>query len=91
MIYVRNDIQSKLLTKSFFTNDVEGIFVELNFRKCKWLLIETYHRSSQSDHYFFENMDKALDMYNYYDRILLTGDSNAEIHLYSRYCKKFKC
>ena len=91
MIYVRNDIQSKLLTKSFFTNDVEGVFVELNFRKCKWLLIETYHPRSQSDHYFFENMDKALDMYNYYDRILLTGDSNAEIHLCSRYCKKFKC
>ena len=80
MIYVRNDIQSKLLTKRIFTNDVKGIFVELNFRKCKCLLLETYHPPSQSDHYFFENMDRALDMYNYYDRILLTGDSNAEIH-----------
>ena len=80
MIYVRNDIQSKLLAKRIFTNDVKGIFVELNFRKCKCLLLETYHPPSQSDHYFFENMDKALDMYNYYDRILLTGDSNAEIH-----------
>ena len=35
---------------------------------------------SQSDQYFFENVDKALDMYRYYDKILLTEDFNAERH-----------
>ena len=39
MIYVQNDIPSKLLTKQFFPNDIESLFVELNFRKCKWLLL----------------------------------------------------
>ena len=35
-------------------------------------LLPTYPRS-QSDQYFFENIDEALDMYSYFDKILLTG------------------
>ena len=35
MIYVRDDIPSKLLKKHFFPNDIEGLFVQLNFRKFK--------------------------------------------------------
>ena len=67
IIYVRDCIPSKLLTKHFFPNNIKGLFVELNFRKCKWLLLGTYHPPSQSDQYFFENVDKTLDMYSYYD------------------------
>ena len=52
MIYVREDIASKKLEKHNFPHDVEGIFVELNFRKCKWLLFGTYHPPSQNDLYF---------------------------------------
>ena len=80
MIYVRDVIPSKLLTKHLFPNDIEGLLVELNFRKCKWLLLGTYHSPSQSDRYFFENLHKALGVYSYYDKTLLTGDFNAEIH-----------
>ena len=80
MIHVREVILSKLLTKHFFPNDIEGLFVELNFRKYKWLLLGTYHPPSNSDRYFYENVDKALNMYSYYDKILLTRDFNAEIH-----------
>ena len=87
MIYVWDDIPSKLLTKHFFPNDIETPFVELNFGKCKWLLLVAYHPPSQSDQYFFENVDKALDMYSYYDKILLTGDFNAEI--YDHYLENF--
>ena len=49
MMYVRDDVPSKLLTKHFFPNDIKGLFVELNFRKSKWLLLGTYHPPSQSD------------------------------------------
>ena len=35
MTYVRDVILSKLLKKHFFPDDIEGPFVELNFRKCK--------------------------------------------------------
>ena len=53
MIYVRDGIPSKFLTKHFFPNDIEGLFVEVNFRKCKWLLLGTYHPPSHSDQYSF--------------------------------------
>ena len=43
IIYARDDIPSKLLPKH-----IEGLFVQLNFRKYKWLLLETYHPPSQS-------------------------------------------
>ena len=36
--YVREDIPSKLLSKHSFKEDIEGLIVEINFRKSKWLL-----------------------------------------------------
>ena len=48
MIYIRDDIPSILLTKHVSPDDVEGLFVELNFRKSKLLLMGAYHRPSQS-------------------------------------------
>ena len=77
IIYVREDIPSKILRKHFFPNDIEGIFAEINFRKSKWLLCGTYHPPSQSDQYYFDNIDKALDVYCQYEKIMLVGDFNA--------------
>ena len=79
MIYVRENIPSKLLTKHVLPSDIECIFLELNFRKCKWLLVGTYHPPSQNDHYFFENLDKKIDVCSHYEKVLLAGDFNAEI------------
>ena len=78
MIFVKENILSKLLTKHNFPGDVEGLFVELNFRKSKWLFFGTYHPSAQNDQYFFNCIDKALDTYSNYDNVLLSGDFNAE-------------
>ena len=39
LIYVRSDIPCKQLNKHEFSNNIEGIFVEINFRKSKWLLL----------------------------------------------------
>ena len=61
MVYIREDIPSKLLDKLVFPYDMKGLFVELNFRKCKWLLFGTYHPPSQADIYYFDNLDKAFD------------------------------
>ena len=69
MIFVKEDIPSKLLIKHNFQSHVEGLFVDLNFRKSKWLLF---------DQYFFNCIDKALDTYSNYDNVLLAGDFNAE-------------
>ena len=43
-----------MLTKHKFPNDIEALFAEINFRKCKWLLCGLYHPVSQSDQYFFD-------------------------------------
>ena len=77
--YVRKDIPSKILTKHVLPTDIEASFIELNFKKCKWLLSEIYHPLSQSDQYFFDRLDNALDVYFNYENILLVGDFNAQI------------
>lgn len=80
LIYVREDITSKMLTKHTFPDDIEGIFVELNFKNIKWLLFGTYHPPSQSDKYYFDKLTNALDLYlNIYDKFVLTGDFNAQV------------
>ena len=38
IIYIRKDIPRKLLTKHVPSSKIEGIFVELNFRKSRWIL-----------------------------------------------------
>ena len=38
-----------------------------------------HHPPSQSDSYCFEQLDKALDIYSNYEKVLLTGDFNSEI------------
>ena len=76
---MREDIPSKFLTKHVLPTDIEALFIELNFRKCKWLLSGIYHPPSQSDQYFFEKLDNALDVYSNYENILLAGDFNAQI------------
>ena len=78
MIYIRQDIPSKRLDKQAFPYDMEGVFVEVNFRKCKWLLFGTYHPPSQPDIYYFDNLDKAFDIYSSYERRFLIGDFNTE-------------
>ena len=37
MIFIPNDIPGRLLTKQNFGNDIESLFIELKFRKVKWL------------------------------------------------------
>ena len=79
MIQIRDDIPSKRFTKHVFPDIKEGLFVELNFRKSKWLLMRAWKPPSRSDSYFFEYLDKALDIYNNCEKVLLTGDFNSEI------------
>ena len=79
LIYVREDIRSKLLLKHNFPDDIEGIFIEINLRKIKWLLFGTYHPPSQADNYYFDSITRALDIYGrLYTKFLLIGDFNAE-------------
>ena len=57
---------------------MEGMFVELNFRKCKWLLSGKYHLPYQADISYFDNLDKAFDTYGSYEKRLIIGHFNTE-------------
>ena len=78
LIYTREDITYKQLFDHSFPDEIEGLFVELNFRKCKWLLGGVYHPPIQRGDYFFNCLGSAINVYNTYDNILLVGDFNAE-------------
>ena len=52
MIYIRDTISCKILEKHSCPNDIECLFAELHFRKCKWLLCGTHHPPSQNDEYY---------------------------------------
>ena len=83
LIYVREDIPSKLLKTHNFTKNVEGLFVEINLRKAKLLLFGGYrsehsvHGLSKSD--FLEQLRFGLDKYSSYEKILVAGDFNIDI------------
>ncbi len=104
MIYVREDIPSKELNSHNFPNvifnmgdsvgPIEGIFLEINFRKCKWLLFGTYHRPSQNKTYYLDKITHALDIYiKKYDRFLLAGDCNMVEHdtIMSVFLNQYDC
>ena len=81
LIYIREDLPSKLVNKHMFPDDIEGLFIEVNLRKSKWLILGSYHPPSQRDEFYFDSIGRALDVYNaMYDKILLAGDFNAEEH-----------
>ena len=82
LIYVREDIPSKQLTKHKFSKYVEGLLVEINLRKTKLLFFGGY-RSEHTDfgltkEDFLSQLTFALDKYSNYDKVLLAGDFNID-------------
>ena len=60
--------------------NIEAIFIEINLRKTKFLLIGTYNSPSAKyrihDDIFFKQISYALDVYSGYDKFLMVGDLN---------------
>ena len=52
IIVVIDDIPSKEIKVNFVLSDVECLFIELNVRKTKWLIVGCYHPSSQNNDYY---------------------------------------
>ena len=74
LVYVMDCIPCKQLQKHTIPDDIEGMFIELNCRKNKWLLFGTYHPPSQNDEYFFRNVENAFDTYiRTYEKCILAG------------------
>ena len=80
-IYIRENIPCRLLVNHSLPNNIEAIFVELNFKKRKWLVIGTYRPPSLSQTHYFSNMQKAIDLYrSSYENFVILGDLNMEVH-----------
>ena len=78
LIYVRDNIPSKILYNHSLPDNVEAIFIELNLKKGKWLLMEGYNPHKDSIFYFLSHVSKEIDanMKNY-ENLILIGDFNA--------------
>ena len=77
MIFIGDDIPSKEL-KSQLPEDIEGIFIEINIRKTKWVLMGGYNPQKENTSYFLGHVSKGRDNYlANYDNILLLGDFNS--------------
>ena len=79
LLFVREDIPYKII-KTDCNADFEGVFVEINLRKKKWLLCCSYnpHKSNIANH--LKNICNTLDKINStYDNLVLLGDFNAEL------------
>ena len=79
MIYIRDTIPSKILEKHSFPNNIEWLFIELNFIKWQVATLRRYHPLSQNDECYFNYLVRALDTYSNYKKVLLVGDFNTEI------------
>ena len=79
MIFVSEDIPSKLVSKHEQPDDIEGIFIDINLRKTKWLILGTYHPRNQPDDYLFKPAGNTFDQYlKTNEEFLLLGDFNVE-------------
>ena len=63
LIYVREDIPCKELTQHKLPENIEGLFIEINLRKQKFLLFGGYRSPREEAEYFLKHVNFALDTY----------------------------
>ena len=79
IIFIREDIPCKEL-KFQPDKEIEGIFLEINLRKIKWLIMTGYNPKKENIPYFLEYFSQGIDKYICnYDNMLLIGDFNSEM------------
>ena len=80
LVYVKEDIPSREINSHPQTSkSLDVIVVELNFRKSKWLLIDTYKPPSMNNTIFCEEMSGLIDFYSKnYKNIVIMGDFNMQ-------------
>ena len=91
IVYVRSDIPCKIL-KCQLPNNIEGLFVELNFRKKKWVLFAGYNPKKERIFHFLENIGTSLDKFiENFDNLLLIGDFKSEVEeeVMNEFCETY--
>ena len=80
MLFVREDIPSKLLPNIDPSGNIENIVVEINLRSKKWLISGSYNPNVSHIQNHTVNLSKNLDFYSSkYENFIVIGDFNAEM------------
>ena len=80
MLYVRQDIPSKLLSNNDQDSEIENIFVEINLHSKKWLICGTYNSKASHIKNYLQILSQRFNQYfSKYDNIIALGDFNAEM------------
>ena len=77
MLYVREDIPSKLLLID--NQPIEGFYIEINLRKKKWLLCGSYNPNRDNIGNHLDSLSRNLALYSStYENYIIIGDFNIE-------------
>ena len=80
LIYVKEGIPCRQLKTNGGIDNLNGIFLEINLRKRKWLLFGGYNNCKHNINNFLKNISPTLDHYMCkLDNFILVGDYNSEI------------
>ena len=91
LLYIREDIPAKSI-KSDFISEEECMFVELNLRQRKWLLICSYNPNKRNTKTHLSFLSKNLDSLSAkYSHFLFIGDLNCEMsdHHLEEFCANY--
>ena len=80
LIYIREDIPCRQLNNHTISDNFEGIFLEINLRKAKWLLFGGYNNKKSNINDLLSSLGRIMDKYMCkFDNLLLLGDFNSTI------------
>ena len=80
ILYVREDIPSKLINSSCIDHDKEYYLAELNLRKQKWPVVCNYNLHKTMIKGYLEYISKEIDSHlSKYDNFILLGDLNSQL------------
>ena len=80
MLFVREDIPSKLLSNVNPSGNTENVIVEINLRLKKCLISGSYNPIVSLIQYHTANLSKIFDFYSSkYENFIVAADFNAEM------------
>ena len=89
ILYTREDLPCREFKINCDNNALEGIFLELNLRKTKWLIFGGYNFNKCNIEKYLFTLGKILDNYmSKYEHFLFLGDFNSETteHFMKEFC-----